>query len=335
MAGQIRIHPRKRSLRAKAKLASATKPLPTTPKPIVTQRRLKEDKMHALALELGYFCQPATTFLVDLATRTAAAIRPRGSKFVYQSAAYSMESFPLELARQTFAMASVDSATPPGTTTWRMETMWQTALVFASIFTDGPSSCSGASKAFKSNSEPVIRVIATIMPGAVVSHVVLARGVERLYVNLNYSLQDEDGELHAPKDPNRNEIALTPEEVHEIRAQAATDAAVMGESGLPLSAGWWYQLGNAAEALMAEALLQNVSTAPVPAPGKQRRRADSYEIEKILQEQRGWYLVRWSGYHASWEAWRLSGEVGSPLETWEQLRSLKNTEAMAAWRESG
>ena len=86
---------------------------------------------------------------------------------------------------------------------------------------------------------------------------------------------------------------------------------------------------------MAEALLQNVSTAPVPAPGKQRRRADSYEIEKILQEQRGWYLVRWSGYHASWEAWRLSGEVGSPLETWEQLRSLKNTEAMAAWRESG
>ena len=90
----------------------------------------------------------------------------RGSKFVYQSAALSLESFPLELARQTFAFATTDPTTPSGTTTWRMVTMAQTQLVFGSIFEDGPAFCMGASKAFKMDSEPVIRVIGTIMPGA-------------------------------------------------------------------------------------------------------------------------------------------------------------------------
>ena len=40
---------------------------------------------------------------------------------------------------------------------------------------------------------------------------------------------------------------------------------------------------------MAEALLHNLSTAP--AEGKRRRRADHYEVEQIVQEQRGKLLV--------------------------------------------
>ena len=37
-------------------------------------------------------------------------------------------------------------------------------------------------------------------------------------------------------------------------------------------------------------------------------------------------------YHPSWEAWRISGAPGGAVETWEQGRFLKNTEAMRAWR---
>ena len=55
---------------------------------------------------MGFFCTPATTFLVDLAARIAAAIRPRAASEVYQSAAFSLQNFPLELARQLFAFAS-------------------------------------------------------------------------------------------------------------------------------------------------------------------------------------------------------------------------------------
>ena len=102
--------------------------------------------------------------------------------------------------RRTFALASLASETPASTTMWTVATMYQTAQVFGSIFQDAANSCSGASKAFKTASEPVCRVIATIMSGAVISHVKHNRGVERLYVNLAFSLQDEDGELHPPKD---------------------------------------------------------------------------------------------------------------------------------------
>ena len=264
--------------------------------------------MHALALELGFFCLPSEQFLTILSTRIASSIVTRGGNFVYQTVALSIEGFPLELAMQTFALATMDFTTPRGTTTWRVETMGQVQCVFGSIFEDGPDYCSGASKAFKTASEPVIRVIGTIMSGAVISHVDHSRGVAKLFINLNYILSDEDGELHPPKDSNRVEILLSPEEVSELRSQVATDAYLMGEKGLPLSASWWRQLLNEEQALMAEALLHNLSTAP--AEGKRRRRADHYEVEQIMQEQRGWFLVRWAGYHPSWEAWRITGEVG-------------------------
>lgn len=288
--------------------------------------------MHALALELGSFCLPSEQFLTILSTRIASSIVTRGGKFVYQTVALSIEGFPYELAMQTFALATMDFTTPPGTTTWRVETMGQVQSVFGSIFEDGPDYCSGASKAFKTASEPVIRVIGTIMPGAVISHVDHSRGVAKLFINLNYILSDEDGELHPPKDINRLELLLSPEEVSELRSQVATDAYFMGEKGLPLSASWWRQIANEEQALMAEALLHNLSTAPAPAAGKRRRRADHYEVEQIMQEQRGWFLVRWAGYHPSWEAWRITGEVGSPVETWEQERVVRRTEAMTAWR---
>jgi hypothetical protein len=152
-----------------------------TKKPHATTQQVKEDQMHLLALDLGFFCTPATTFLVDLAARIAAAIRPRAASEVYQSAAFSLQNFPLELARQVFAFASQDSGTPEGTTTWTMETMDQILQVFGSIFEAGGPFCTGASKAFKTPSAPVIRVIAVVMPGAVISHVVLKRGVTRLY----------------------------------------------------------------------------------------------------------------------------------------------------------
>ena len=42
-------------------------------------------------------------------------MKNRSGLVVYQSAAFSMESFPLELARQAFAMATVSQSTQPGT----------------------------------------------------------------------------------------------------------------------------------------------------------------------------------------------------------------------------
>ena len=51
--------------------------------------------------------------------------------------------------------------------------------------------------------EPVVRVLATIISGAEISHVKLARGVERLYTNLMYVLTDKAGTIHFPKRARR------------------------------------------------------------------------------------------------------------------------------------
>lgn len=116
-----------------------------------------------------------------------------------------------------------------------------------------------------------------------------------------YSLLGESGDLHPPKDSNRNEIALTTQEEHDIRAQVLSDAMALAQRGAPLSPAWYRQLGDGAAAQMAEARLDNLSTAPAPAAGK-RRRWDTYEVEAIVNEERGWYLVRWAGYHPSWNS---------------------------------
>ena len=48
-----------------------------------------------------------------------------------------------------------------------------------------------------------------------------------------------------------------------------------------------------------------------------------FDIEMIVKEERRskarWFLVRWEGYHPSWEAWRINGLRGEPVETWEPL----------------
>ena len=252
--------------------------------------------MHAMAHELGYFCRSASVFLQDLATLIAMHLKNRLGTMVYQTAGFSMENFPLELAYQTFAMATAQPSTSQGTTTWRIETMDQTNLVFGSIFEEFHDKCVGASKPLQSPCEPVVRVLATIMSGAEISHVKLARGVERLYINFMYTLTDEAGLMHYPKDAARNEIALNPAQISALRAQVATDAARMGEMGIKLSAGWWRQLGDEQAAQMAEAMLLNVNSHPTPPKGKRRRAADTYDVEEIVEVKGKWALVRWAGY---------------------------------------
>ena len=165
----------------------------------------------------------------------------------------------------------------------------------------------------------------------------LARGVERLYTNFQYSLSDETGELHLPKDNNCIEIAFSEADLHEIRAQVATDAALhLGMMGLPLSAKWWHQVGNEEEALMAEALVQNLLTQPPVVKGKRRlagegplQRRDGAQGQ--LDGQLGACAVGGLKYHPSREAWRIHGEEGTPVETWEPKSFVQRTAAWRAW----
>ena len=167
-----------------------------------------------------------------------------------------------------------------------------------------------------------------------ISHVQLARGVQRLYLNISYALSDEAGELHLPEDNNRIEIAYSESDLSEIRAQVATDAALLGEKGLPLSAEWWRQVGNEEKALMAEALVQNFSANPPALAGKRRQAMNRYNVQVVLKVNStgNWALVQWEGYHPSWEAWRIHGDLGTPLQTWEPVSHVRRTVAWCTFR---
>ena len=215
-AGKSKTLERKASLRKVTKLVPAPTPSPAPSRAIVTARERKINQMLELAEELGYSCTSHEVYLKDLATNIAAHLRNRSGLAIYQTACWSEANFPLDLARQLFAMASVQPSTSPGTTTWCCVNMQQVDAVFGSIFEDHHRMCFGATKALQAPSEPVIRVLATIMPGVEISHVVLARGVMRLQINLMYVLFDEDGEMHPPKDNQRREMDLQQHLISEL-----------------------------------------------------------------------------------------------------------------------
>ena len=144
---------------------------------------------------------------------------------------------------------------------------------------------------------------------------------------------------------NMREIAISPALMREFRASVRKDAEMMEALDLPLSAQWLRQMDKMDKARMMEAQLLALEQAPalVPQPGQQARRVRAprlarYEIDEILEEKltrrSRWFLVKWAGYHPSWEAWRVHGEVGTALETWEPLKGLLGTEALASWEQS-
>lgn len=66
---------------------------------------------------------------------------------------------------------------------------------------------------------------------------------------------------------------------------------------------------------------------------------ESFEIDMIVSEKKGqgksktvFYLVRWAGYDVTWEPWRVTGQPGDPIETWEPSQRLRGTEALQKWR---
>ena len=98
------------------------------------------------------------------------------------------------------------------------------------------------SKALQPPSAKWIRVIATLIPDLEISWVrAQPEGREKLYVNMNYVLLDEDGEMHLPKDSKRREISVTAQEETAFRAAVVEDLMNMSTKGMPLSPAYYRQ----------------------------------------------------------------------------------------------
>ena len=197
----------------------------------------------------------------------------------------------------------------------------------------------GLTRAVQPPSERVARVFAVIMPTVEVSHAVLPHGAERLFFQCQYVLFDNHAEINPPKNAQRREVALDLNLQAALRQQVLQDVFQLSEKDLRLSAAWWRQLGREDMALEVEA--GHITK-------RQRERAavraglpvTHFNVECILREvptagaAKIWFLVRWEGYDPTWETWRIQGEVGSALETWEPLAVVRRTMAYRAWQEA-
>ena len=190
----------------------------------------------------------------------------------------------------------------PACLTWRFETLHSIRQALGSLFEErslAVTIATGLSRGIMTGSETVARVLATMIAPFEVSWVRGPSGLHRLFINFDYVLADGHGELHPPKDENRNEIALTPALEAQIRAEIMTDVSRMTEMGYPLAPKWWEQLGDQPMAQQMIARLLALQAQPQPAllapkaPGKASRHAPTarkttraqFSIEAIVDER--------------------------------------------------
>ena len=320
--------------------------LPPTLVPTVSSNDKALLDMKSLALSLAHVAFPLHKLQKSLGCAMATRMRARAGKYIWQTVQGCVENFPLEAATQILPEQLMSGQ--GSTASWTATSVLEVVVLARPLIELSASFSAGCSRAVFSPSERVVRVVATIIPNLTLRWV-----SDTVRYDFQDVLADEDGELHSPKDANRNEIELTEELEGAVRQQVLADIAQMADAGVPLAPGFLRQLGRQDEAAVVEAKLHNVQ--PVPevalhgAPSldhlphqeekKQRRKSASYfKIDHIVEAKaatrltEATFLVQWEGYHPSWEAWRISGEVGSPILTWEPWSSVRRTKALEAWQ---
>ena len=227
------------------------------------------DEMLKIAKKHGFSCRSPTAVLNMIGHTIASRMTQRQGNSVYQMFAATVPFCPLEVLLTSCGEASDG----PDSTSWALNDA--ESMYMLSIFLQGQSEfcCAGLTRAFRAKSQPVIRVVATLMPPFEICQRNLKSGAEVAYLNGMYALTTEHGEVHWPKANDRREVAVDPETERWVRQQVLTDVLEMANRGDPISPGWWRQLGEEEKALEVEAALNapRVPTRRAPRPVREPR----------------------------------------------------------------
>jgi hypothetical protein len=157
-------------------------------------------QLFALAKLFGYALSPLQALRKELSHSISTRLVTRVGIDVYQAAAYSLPMFPREAAIE-IVPEGLKTLDTPAVVTWHLGTCADVVSTLSPILILSER-CAGVSRALQTPSESVIRVIATLLPDITISYV-KKKGLDRLFVNFDYLLSDQAGELHPPKDNNR------------------------------------------------------------------------------------------------------------------------------------
>lgn len=300
------------------------------------------EKLRAMASAHGLVLFPKEKLLAELGQAIARRMVKRRGDEVYQMVACTLPYFPKEILQDILPVGSIKEHSQKKTL-WELTSAEEVSRTIGPLLEKSSYACAGSTKAFRTRSERVIRVVAKLMSPLEITHEVLSSGVERCYINGMYALATQDGEIHFPKDNERRELEFSSTELSSLRRGVLEDMEKLGKTGQHLSPNWWRQLGQEEKALLVEKQLADATSSRRSRDvALQLRRVcrETYEIEAIVSEKKGrgkagtMYLVRWMGYDAAWEPWRISGEPGDPIETWEPAHRLRATEALSSWKET-
>ena len=202
--------------------------------------------------------------------------------------------------------------------------------------------CKGLSRALRTESETCCRVIATMMPMFEVSATRSNHQVKS-FINGQFVLTDHLLCTHWPKDEDRREIIVHPLLRLAMEKKIREDLNSMAdEPGVfHLSDHFYMSLDRdkpPPPPSPAPKPSKGISTPKVPKPLKTCLASKMHPLggyivrEEVTAGRAGkWYLVRWRGYNPLWEPWRIHGEVGSPVETWEPRCNLSRSDELENW----
>ena len=307
-----------------------------------------ENDLLELAISMGFMLVDTNKMKGQLANAIASRLQARSGDFVYQCSCFTLTNITRQML-DSILPESVVTSDAPSMKKWSMLTVESVNLFlpgFLSTYSQG-FLVAGNSRALKTVAHPWVRVLATCYQLSLTFYD--CPNSDKLMINVQYVLIDQHGELHPPKDFQRNEIALAPHVVTAIREQAMADLVCFYQTDARLSAGFLRQLGEMDAAMVVEALESNADSTSTASssssagsaiqPKKTFKRASMFNVEMIVRDEmvagRHGYWVQWEGYHPSWEAWRVDGwgQVGYPLVTWEPRWALKGCRALQDWQE--
>lgn len=315
----------------------------------------KVQKLMRLAQSLGFVCLEARSLKAELGNAIGARMLKRSGENLHQMVTVALPYFPRMLMEELIPTEMVvkDEWNEKA---WKLSTMSSIDSILGPILATSKYVCSGAAKAFQTRSQPVIRLLAKLLPDVEITHYRGGGLQEKLYINTMYALVTEHGEIHWPKDENNRELKFTATRVAEVRHAVLQDLREMGQKGRPLSAPFWRQLGEEEKAKEVEQQLHaNLQLRQNRACSFNVRRTEgsplwnrllappiyskeTYEIDQIVAEKKSsskakrFFLVRWAGYDPTWEQYRINGQLGDPIETWEPLSVLAGTQALVDWK---
>lgn len=297
--------------------------------------RAEVEDLNQRALSMGFTICPITSIAQAIGRAMASRTRSREGSMVYQTTSFSVPAISRQAASHLFPQSLLHEETSTRAT-WMATSVPEVLELAGPLMEKSGYACVGVTRALKTNSERWSRVVAHIIPQVQVTHSSMRN---QLMIDFQYVLLDESGEMHPPKDFNRNEMNLSPLVVSAARSQIRADLLQMLERKLVrLSPTFLRHLGMAQQAMLQEAQMAQLSLQPARGRGS---RVPLWEVSHVVEErgrpQRREYLVEWAGYHPSWEAWRMNGPggaVGTPLQTWEPAKALAGTEALQRWLEA-